>query len=479
MYVSFLRPVSIHNANASLSRKFLTICSLLIVCSSAFAENQSNNLKVAPTPSFDCKKANHPVEKIICKNSDLSKLDNELTATWRSFQSICPDPTQMRLHEQQSWIAESRAEIFSYQNDKSLTRIEAEKYQVNNLRHRYSDHIEGLHQQIAECQIVASNKPFNTPLNLTSPLDCNHPADVVEEGMCLREYVRKPAQQLHAAYASAVVACNDPSTRWRNPLTMMMDGAKRVAKANEESYYGRHFTPENVEFGNLHVYLKGADQPWNDLKLFCQNTPMAERRLNMHITNASKQLEFTLKQLSYAPGETGAHLQVHDAKSKQELLSMDFLSVMINIEGESMLVNSAPLYGNQGTINVGDFNFDGQDDFAVQIGNEGSYSGPNYAVFLRTSKGFTHNQRMSDLTMEGLGFFNFNKKTKTLSTFSKSGCCDHWGITYKVVSNQPIPAHMTREYLSADNVGHIEESVWLNNRWKIIKSHTFKPKIDE
>lgn len=36
------------------------------------------------------------------------------------------------------------------------------------------------------------------------------------------------------------------------------------------------------------------------------------------------------------------------------------------------LVNSAQLHEYQGVINVGDFNFDGAEDFAVQNGNRGS-----------------------------------------------------------------------------------------------------------
>ncbi|WP_417070540.1 lysozyme inhibitor LprI family protein [Niveibacterium terrae] len=425
--------------------------------------------------SFDCQQARHPVEKIVCANSDLSKLDDELAAAWRASQAACADPALMRLHMQQAWMADIRNYARYYVGDKTKSPADSEKAHAKSLRESYRGQIDLLNADAEECQWLATLKSHTVLPKFTSPLDCSHPADVVEKGICLREYVRKPALKMHAAFVSAVSACADPQVHWRDPLVALLEEAKRTAHENEEQE-GVRYTPENVEIGNIHVQLENADVPWNELKNFCLSVPLAERRAEIHITKASKQLAFTIAKLGYTPDDTAARLLVQDAKSRRTLLDVNIPNIVLSTEGGELLVNSARLYDDQGTINVGDFNFDGLDDFAVQIGNEGSYGGPNYAVFLRTPNGFVHNQRMSDLTIEGLGFFGFDAKTKTLSTFSKSGCCDHWETIYKVVSNQPVPVRMTRDLITPDDTGRIEESVYTDGRWKIVKVRKYRPK---
>lgn len=45
--------------------------------------------------------------------------------------------------------------------------------------------------------------------------------------------------------------------------------------------------------------------------------------------------------------------------------------------GGKPLVNGATLYDDQGMIQIGDFNFDGALDFAIQDGNSSCYGGPS------------------------------------------------------------------------------------------------------
>lgn len=429
----------------------------------------------AQAASFDCRRAQHSVEKIVCTDGALSKLDDELAAVWKTSQATCGDPTKMRLHEQQAWMAEVRREAMYYtHDDQSRSRADAEKAQTDSLRDGYRRRIEALLEQTEECKWRASEKPQAALLVPESPLDCKSPADALEKALCQRDDIRNPFARVHAAFASAVAACADSRVRWRHPLAAVLDELKRAAQANEQRQ-GERYRLENEDFGNIHSQLGRADEPWNELNVYCQDNPVAERLGEMRVTDASKQLDFTIKQTSYLAGDKGAHLIVKNAKTKATLLALDLPSIMLNMEGGSLLVNSARLYDTQGTINVGDFNFDGLDDFAVQIGQEGSYGGPNYAVFLRTANGFVHNQRMSELTIEGLGFFDFDAKTRTLSTFSKSGCCDHWGTQYKVVNNQVVPIRMTRDALSPDGMGRIEESVFTRGRWKTTKVQAYRP----
>lgn len=109
-------------------------------------------------------------------------------------------------------------------------------------------------------------------------------------------------------------------------------------------------------------------------------------------------------------------------------------------ENGEPLVNSARLYDYQGVINAGDFNFDGQPDFAVQNGNRGSYGGPSYDVFLFDARWqrFIYSPELSALTLENLGFFDIDGKRKRLITFSKSGCCYHEKSEYVMEANRPV-----------------------------------------
>ncbi len=62
-------------------------------------------------------------------------------------------------------------------------------------------------------------------------------------------------------------------------------------------------------------------------------------------------------------------------------ISLDNLCVVREASGE-VVVNSAPLYDYQGTVVVGDYDFDGRDDFAVQVSENGPYGGPTFSIFL-------------------------------------------------------------------------------------------------
>lgn len=140
------------------------------------------------------------------------------------------------------------------------------------------------------------------------------------------------------------------------------------------------------------------------------------------------------------------------------------------------LVNSARLYDYQGVINAGDFNFDGQPDFAVQNGNRGSYGGPSYDVFLFDAgrQRFIYSPELSALTLENLGFFDIDGKRKRLITFSKSGCCYHEKSEYRVEANQPV--EVKREIEDAAGGSGDPDMVLLsteelvNGQWKTTSS---------
>lgn len=124
-------------------------------------------------------------------------------------------------------------------------------------------------------------------------------------------------------------------------------------------------------------------------------------------------------------------------------------------EGGKPLVNSTMLYDEQGVVNVDDYNFDGMEDIALRSGNEGSYGGPSYRVYLsnRAKGQFVYSRDFSELA-EKLGMFDIDKKTRTLETFDKSGCCWHITERYKVVGNKPVKVYEKVE----DAMGYDEKT---------------------
>jgi uncharacterized protein YecT (DUF1311 family) len=132
------------------------------------------------------------------------------------------------------------------------------------------------------------------------------------------------------------------------------------------------------------------------------------------------------------------------------------------------LANTAELYDDQGLINVGDFNFDGYEDFAVQTGNDGSYGGPSYSVYLYvpSEEKFHPSAPLSKLTVEGLGFFDIDAKHKHLIVLSKSGCCYHERTQYSIKQNLPVPDSRDIEDGTKDpNYLLISHQRYVNGKW--------------
>ena len=172
------------------------------------------------------------------------------------------------------------------------------------------------------------------------------------------------------------------------------------------------------------------------------------------IANASDRYDFTLR-FTESPCEVPSHpdyascegagvVEVRRKGQSAPLQVLEPVNLFVSFSGESVpLVNSSPRYDYQGVINVGDFNFDGEEDFALQDGNNGSYGGPSYQVYLYApaASRFELSQPMTDLITETLGFFEVDTAARQLRTAAKSGCCYHEYVAYKVVDNVPKPVH--------------------------------------
>jgi hypothetical protein len=143
------------------------------------------------------------------------------------------------------------------------------------------------------------------------------------------------------------------------------------------------------------------------------------------------------------------------------------------------LANAASLYDYQGVINAGDFNFDGREDFGVQNGNDGSYGGPSYAIFLfdAASGQFVENAAMGALIQETLGFFQVDKVNKVLRTLAKDGCCYHETATYRVVQNELVAIAKHTAAISEDGDHlNVRDPTLVHGKWPSHEHHEPLPK---
>jgi hypothetical protein len=142
--------------------------------------------------------------------------------------------------------------------------------------------------------------------------------------------------------------------------------------------------------------------------------------------------------------------------------------------------NETNLYDQQSTLNFGDFNFDGSEDVAVSDGNNGGYGGPSYRVYLysNSSKRYVYSKAFTDLNQDGnLGFFEIDKKKKTLTRYTKDGCCWHQTQMFDVVRGRPrLVYELTEDAMRGDDLVHITTRKLISGRWR---SATRKAKIDD
>lgn len=139
-------------------------------------------------------------------------------------------------------------------------------------------------------------------------------------------------------------------------------------------------------------------------------------------------------------------------------------------EDQKPTANLIELYGmNNSGIIFGDYNFDGIEDLAIRNGNDGSYGGPSYSVFLfsKTKNRFIENTSLTALASDNLGMFTVDKKAKIIETLNKSGCCWHQTTRYKIVNNKPKKVYVfTEDAMSDGNVTATTETLLPNGKWK-------------
>jgi hypothetical protein len=141
-------------------------------------------------------------------------------------------------------------------------------------------------------------------------------------------------------------------------------------------------------------------------------------------------------------------------------------------EDQKPTANLIELYGmNNSGVVFDDFNFDLMEDIAIRNGNEGAYGGPSYSIFVysKATKKFVENKSLTALASENLGLFEVNPKTKTLETFTKSGCCWHQTTRYSIANNRPKKVYVfTEDAAGGDGtyMSLVTETLLKSGKWK-------------
>ncbi|MEK6346287.1 MAG: lysozyme inhibitor LprI family protein [Burkholderia sp.] len=207
------------------------------------------------------------------------------------------------------------------------------------------------------------------------------------------------------------------------------------------------------------------------------------------LTGAAKQHDFVLRLLKACkpadgddPSCTGpAQLLIFDKGQTAPIQTIDLANVFVSLEkgGSAPLVNVWSDEDKEGVVNVGDFNFDGNEDFGIQTGNNGSYGLPSYDVYLfdTASRRFVYNNPMSKLIAQSLGFFGVDEQRKELHTMSKDGCCYHDAATYRVEHNVPVAvAHHIEDGLTDPGRMKVVDEALVDGKWRRRVRYTALPK---
>jgi hypothetical protein len=213
--------------------------------------------------------------------------------------------------------------------------------------------------------------------------------------------------------------------------------------------------------------------------------PPEEQRRTFVIDDASRQLAFRLTVTHVcAPDELECNTPADLAILRKDragqisgapVQTEHFANVALALDGSGEpLLNATHLYDVQGVLVVGDFDFDGRDDFAVQIGNDGPYSGPNFTVYLDAAgredapARFVVSDALSELTLTTPGMFQVDPKRKRLVTFAKGGCCFHETTTYTVAHGAPVAVTThTEKVQDGEDAGlEVTDSKLVNGHWR-------------
>ncbi|MDR6403843.1 MULTISPECIES: XAC2610-related protein [Chryseobacterium] len=170
------------------------------------------------------------------------------------------------------------------------------------------------------------------------------------------------------------------------------------------------------------------------LAAFLLATPLYYAQKQFDITTASKKYNISItsqncnKESCDGPGT----IKLIDKKTKKTIQSFKSEELSLSFDSNGKIIYDI-------AVLVNDFNFDGQEDVAVQNGRNGAYGAASYDIYLYqpSNKMFKKDQNFSQILSQAVDF-KVNSKKKNITTFSKSGCCVHQTTTYVINSKKQL-----------------------------------------
>ncbi len=114
------------------------------------------NAACAIEPSFDCSRADHDAEELICRDNELAALDNKLAAVYQTVLESCPDNDRKNLKATQRgwikgrndcWKADDLRSCIKFAYESRITELQIQgglvtvpepvEYQCNGGKHDY------------------------------------------------------------------------------------------------------------------------------------------------------------------------------------------------------------------------------------------------------------------------------------------------------------------------------------------------------
>jgi uncharacterized protein len=89
----------------------------------------------AAKPSFNCGKATHEIEQLICSDDELAALDVSLTNLYKTLLKNTPSAAQKRLKAEQSGWVKGRNDCWKATDKRACTKGEYEA-RINELKDR-------------------------------------------------------------------------------------------------------------------------------------------------------------------------------------------------------------------------------------------------------------------------------------------------------------------------------------------------------
>ena len=215
------------------------------------------------------------------------------------------------------------------------------------------------------------------------------------------------------------------------------------------------------------------------LKFFLTITLLLFGAVNLYasetflLKNASKDFDVKIRIAKCADDICEGKAAVYLLKKNQTQVfqTIQMPEMYLELGGDKKpTANLIELYGeNNSGVVFDDFNFDGREDLALRNGNNGGYGGPSYDVLLfsKATGQFAKNAALTSLASENLGLFSVDKKSRTIETFTKSGCCWHQTTRYHIVNNRPLKIYVyTEDAARGDDKVRLTTETLVKGRWK-------------